>query len=93
MSDGGSTEADDLKAEKEQMEHQLKVIHSQMKRILEAKARGESTTDLVPEDPVIYTARQLRLIRKVLDRWRAHRSFSMAEAVLSNAVVLKKRML
>ncbi len=90
MSDGGSTEADDLKAEKEQMEHQLKVIHSQMKRILEAKARGESTTDLVPEDPVIYTARQLRLIRKVLDRWRAHRSFSMAEAVLSNAVVLKE---
>lgn len=90
MSDGGSTEADDLKAEKEQMEHQLKLVQVQMKRILEAKARGASTADLTAYEPVIYTAKQLRLIRKVLDKWRAHRSFSMAESVLANAVVLKE---
>lgn len=90
LSDGGSSEAEDLKAEKEQMEAQLKLVQVQMKRILEAKARGASTVDLEPVEPVIYTAKQLRLIRKTLDRWRAHRSFSMAEVVLSNAVALKE---
>ena len=90
LSDGGSSEAEDLKAEKEQMEAQLKLVQVQMKRILEAKARGASTVDLEPIEPVIYSAKQLRLIRKTLDRWRAHRSFSMAEMVLSNAVALKE---
>ncbi|KAI5122123.1 hypothetical protein M0805_000771 [Coniferiporia weirii] len=90
MSDGGSSEAEDLKAEKDQMEAQLKLVQVQMKRILDAKARGASTADLLPIEPVIYTAKQLRLIRKVLDKWRAHRSFSMAESVLSNAVALKE---
>ncbi|KAH8115798.1 kinesin-like protein [Phellopilus nigrolimitatus] len=90
MSDGGSSEAEDLKAEKDQMEHQMKLVQVQMKRILEAKARGASTAELVHVEPVIYTGKQLRLIRKVLDRWRAHRSFSMAESVLSNAVALKE---
>ena len=79
-----------LKAEKEQMETQLKLVQIQMKRILEAKARGTSTVDLEPIEPVIYSAKQLRLIRKTLDRWRAHRSFSMAEVVLSTAVALKE---
>ena len=90
LDDAGSSDADDLKAEKEQMEHQLKVVHAQMKRILDARARGESTIDLVVTEPVIYTAKQLRLIRKVLDIWRSHQSFSMAEAVLTNAVALKE---
>ena len=89
MSDGGS-EAEDLKAEKEQMEAQLKLVQVQMKRILEAKARGASTAELEAIEPVIYSAKQLRLIRKVLDKWRAHRSFSMAESVLTNAVILKE---
>lgn len=90
LSDGGSSETEDLKAEKDQMETQLKLVQIQMKRILEAKARGASTVDLEPIEPVIYSAKQLRLIRKTLDRWRAHRSFSMAEVVLSSAVALKE---
>jgi kinesin family protein 1 len=45
---------------------------------------------VVEIEPVIYSAKQLRLIRKVLDRWRAHRAFSMAEVVLSNAVMVKE---
>ncbi|KAJ3558619.1 hypothetical protein NM688_g814 [Phlebia brevispora] len=69
------SEAEDLKAEKEQMEHQLKLVQLHMKRLLDARARGESDTEIVPFEPVIYTAKQLRLIRKVLDKWRAHRSF------------------
>ena len=90
LSDGGSSEAEDLKAEKEQMEAQLRLIQVQVKRILEAKARGDSTSELDAIDPVVYSAKQLRTIRKVLDRWRAHRSFYMAESVLSNAVLLKE---
>jgi kinesin family protein 1 len=84
-----STEAEDLKAEKHQIEHQLKLIKTQMKRIIDARARGEEI-DTEAFEPVIYSARQLKLIRKVLDKWRAHRSFSMAEVVLSSAVVVKE---
>ncbi|KAG9096061.1 kinesin-like protein Klp8 [Ceratobasidium sp. 370] len=83
---------EDLRAEKEQMEHALQVVQNQMKRLLELRDKGIAATrdELIPFEPQIYTARQLRLIRKVLDKWRSHRSFSMAETVLSNAVVLKE---
>lgn len=84
-----SSEAEDLKVEKDHMEHQLNMIQQQLKRLINARARGESG-DVVRFEPVIYNAKQLRLIRKVLDKWRAHRSFSMAEAVLSNAVLVKE---
>ncbi|KAF9645340.1 kinesin-like protein [Thelephora ganbajun] len=86
---GESSETEDLKAEKQQMEHQLKLIRNQMKRIIDARARGEEL-DKMEFEPTIYSAKQLRLIRKVLDKWRAHRSFSMAEVVLSSAVVIKE---
>ncbi|KAI0722047.1 kinesin-domain-containing protein [Cerioporus squamosus] len=85
-----SEEAEDIKVEKEQMERQLKLVQIHMKRLLDARARGETELEDVPFEPVIYTAKQLRLIRKVLDKWRAHRSFSMAEVVLSNAVLIKE---
>lgn len=86
----GSSEAEDLKVEKDHMEHQLRLVRMQMKRLLDARARGETDIDMVPFEPVIYSARQLRLIRKVLDKWRAHRSFAMAEVVLSSAVLVKE---
>ena len=85
-----SSEAEDLKVEKEQMERQLKLVQVHMKRLLDARARGETELEDVAFEPVIYSAKQLRLIRKVLDKWRAHRSFSMAEVVLSNAVLVKE---
>jgi kinesin family member 1 len=84
------TEAEDLKAEKEQMEHQLRLVQLHMRRLLDARAKGETDPDVEVFEPTIYTARQLRLIRKVLDKWRAHRSFSMSEVVLSNAVHIKE---
>nr|GAT46132.1 kinesin-like protein [Mycena chlorophos] len=84
-----TSEAEDLKEEKEHMEHQLRLVRQQMRRLIDARARGE--TDVSVEfEPVLYSAKQLRLIRKVLDRWRAHRAFSMAEVVLSNAVMVKE---
>jgi kinesin family member 1 len=86
----GSAEAEDLIAEKEHMEHQLKLVQTQMKRMIEARARGETDHEAMAFEPTIYTARELRLIRKVLDKWRAHRSFSMAEVVLSHAVAVKE---
>ncbi|KZT20641.1 kinesin-like protein [Neolentinus lepideus HHB14362 ss-1] len=84
-----SSEAEDLKVEKEQMEHQLQLVKNQMRRLLDARARGEDV-EMEPIEPVFYTAKQLRLIRKVLDKWRSHRAFSMAELVLSNAVLVKE---
>jgi kinesin family protein 1 len=90
IGEGGSGEAEDLKVEKEHMEKQLVVVQAQMKRLLEMRGRGKIDEDFVPFEPELYTARQLRLIRKVLDKWRAHRAFSMAETVLSSAVVVKE---
>ena len=86
----GSTEAEDLRVEKDHMEHQLRLIRAQMRRLIDARARGEVDAEAMIFEPVIYSARQLRLIRKVLDKWRAHRSFSMAEVILSNAVTIKE---
>ncbi|KAK7471223.1 hypothetical protein VKT23_002632 [Stygiomarasmius scandens] len=85
-----SVEAEELKEEKDHMEYQLRLVKAQMKRLIDARARGETDLESMDFEPVIYTARQLRLIRKVLDKWRAHRSFSMAEVVLSSAVLLKE---
>lgn len=85
-----SAEAEDLKVEKEHMEHQLRLVRNQMKRLIDARARGETDLEAAEFEPVIYSAKQLRLIRKVLDKWRAHRSFSMAEMVLSSAVLIKE---
>lgn len=85
-----STEAEDLKVEKDHMQHQLKMVQIQMRRMIDARARGDVDMEVAHFEPVIYSARQLRLIRKVLDRWRAHRAFSMAEVVLSGAVLIKE---
>ncbi|KAF9480826.1 kinesin-like protein [Pholiota conissans] len=87
---GDSTEAEDLKIEKEHMEHQLRIVRVQMKRLIEARARGDMDSVGIDFEPIIFSARQLRLIRKVLDRWRSHRSFSMAEVILTNAVMMKE---
>jgi len=84
-----STEAEDLKEEKDHMQYQLKLVQIQMRRLLDARARGE-TEEAELFEPVLYSAKQLRLIRKVLDKWRAHRSFSMSETVLSAAVLMKE---
>jgi kinesin family member 1 len=85
-----STEAEDLKEEKDHMQHQLKLVQIQMRRLLDARARGETELESELYEPTLYSAKQLRLIRKVLDKWRAHRSFSMAETVLSVAVLIKE---
>jgi kinesin family protein 1 len=87
---GEGTEAEDLKVEKEHMQHQLTLVQAQMMRLLEMRSRGAIDEHVEVFEPVIYTAKQLRLIRKVLDKWRAHRSFSMAETVLSSAVLVKE---
>ncbi|KDR74515.1 hypothetical protein GALMADRAFT_70915 [Galerina marginata CBS 339.88] len=87
---GDSTEAEDLKIEKEHMEHQLRLVRTQMKRLIDARSRGDTDEAGLEFEPVIFSARQLRLIRKVLDRWRAHRSFSMAEMILTHAVAIKE---
>ncbi len=84
--------AEDLRAEKENMEAQLRMVQTQMKRLLDLRARGVAadSAEFTAFEATIYSARQLRLIRKVLDRWRAHRSFSMAEMILAHAVTVKE---
>ncbi|KAG8900937.1 kinesin-like protein Klp8, partial [Tulasnella sp. 403] len=85
-----SEQAEDLRVEKEYMERQLKAVQTQMKRMLEMRAKGATDESLEVIETTIYSAKELRLIRKVLDKWRAHRAFSMAETVLSGAVLAKE---
>ncbi|KAH9963374.1 kinesin-like protein [Lactifluus volemus] len=86
----GSTETEDLIEERDHMQHQLKLVQMRMRRLLDARARGETELEVELFEPALYSAKQLRLIRRVLDKWRAHRSFSMAESVLSAAVLVKE---
>ncbi|KAJ3754572.1 kinesin-like protein [Lentinula raphanica] len=90
MTTENSQEAEDLKLEKEHMEYQLKMVKLKMQRMVDARSRGEMDLEQVDIEPEIYSAKQIRLLRKVLDKWRAHRSFSMAEVVLSKAILLKE---
>ncbi|KAG8881779.1 kinesin-like protein Klp8 [Tulasnella sp. 331] len=85
-----SDQAEDLKVEKEHMEQQLQIVQVQMKRLMELRAKGISEEGFEVFEPTLYSAKQLRLIKKVLERWRAHRAFSMAETVLSSAVHVKE---
>lgn len=85
-----SDQADDLKVEKEHVEQQLQMVQRQMKRLLELRAKGASEEAFEAFEPTLYSAKELRLIRKVLHKWRAHRAFSMAETVLSGAVHVKE---
>jgi kinesin family protein 1 len=87
---GDPAEAEDLRLEKEHMEQQLRLVKSQMRRIIDARARGDLDALAIDFEPIVFSARQLRLIRKVLDRWRAHRAFSMAEKILTHAIVIKE---
>ncbi len=85
-----SAQVEDLKAEKEHIERQLRLAHIQLKRAKQNMSRGEKDSEGLDFEPVMYSAKQLRLIRKTLDNWRAHRAFSMAEVVLSSAVLVKE---
>lgn len=85
-----SSEAEDLKMEKEYMEARLKNVQSQMKRLIELHTRGLRADSDAEAEPVLYSVRQLRLIRKVVNQWKSHRSFSMSETVLTHASLLKE---
>lgn len=82
-----------LKQEKERMQKEL----DQQKRVYEAKIHRMSRqysqqqmTMANGSSAPIYTERQLKLIEKVLGRWKQLRTVDMAEVVLTNAVMLKE---
>ncbi|KAG9294943.1 hypothetical protein G9A89_017737 [Geosiphon pyriformis] len=88
-------EADELKAEKKQMEEKLKMAQEEMQRLLEIQAKEyqkklkfhgfQISNDMRP-----YTEQELRLIHMVIKKWKRQRFVHMAETILSNAVVLKE---
>lgn len=77
-----------LKFEKERMQREL----NHQKRLFEAKihrmSRQLSQRAMDPNS--IYNDRQVKLIKKVLGRWKQMRTVDMAEVVLVNAVMLKE---
>ncbi|GAA5798984.1 hypothetical protein HPULCUR_004393 [Helicostylum pulchrum] len=81
-----------LKQEKERMQKEL----DQQKRIFEAKINrmsrqySQQQMSAANGSGPIYNERQMKLIQKVLSRWKQLRTVDMAEVVLTNAVMLKE---
>ncbi|CAG8552603.1 7639_t:CDS:10 [Ambispora leptoticha] len=99
--EASNLEADELKAEKKQMEEKLKMLQGEMQRVLEVQAleyqrklKRLSTANLegfqLPLDIPPYTEEELQLIHMVIKKWKRQRFVHMAETILSNAVVLKE---
>jgi kinesin family protein 1 len=81
-----------LKQEKERMQKEL----DHQKRLFEAKinrmSRQYSQQGMTScnNNAPIYTEQQIKMIQKVLGRWKQLRTVDMAEVVLTNAVMLKE---
>lgn len=82
-----------LKQEKERMQKEL----DHQKRLFEAKinrmSRQYSQQQMTPANGnpgPVYTEEQIKLLQKVLGKWRQLRTVDMAEVVLTNAVMLKE---
>ncbi|CAG8500612.1 8584_t:CDS:10 [Ambispora gerdemannii] len=99
--EASNLEADELKAEKKQMEEKLKMVKEEMQRVLETQAQEYqrklkklSTANIdgfqLPLDMPPYTEEELQLIHMVIKKWKRQRFVHMAETILSNAVVLKE---
>ncbi|PKC00927.1 kinesin-domain-containing protein [Rhizophagus irregularis] len=89
-------EADELKAEKAQLQEKLDMIQKEMQMIQAQDQRKEKRSSHTPHegynsapDPP-YTEEELRLIHMALKKWKRQRFVQMAETILSNAVILKE---
>lgn len=80
---------EELAIEQKHMEKQLRLIADEMRR-LRTQAATRALEHFAPFEPVVFSARQLRLIRRVITKWRGLRSFAMAEEILSGAVYLRE---
>jgi kinesin family protein 1 len=88
--------ADKIEIERDEMRRKLLQVQEQMEQVLqqqkqEYETRIKRISQQVPE-PLQngYTATQWKLMRKVIEKWKKRKDIMMAEAVMSNSVILKE---
>lgn len=88
--------ADEIQVERDEMHRKLQQVQEQMELVIqqqrrEYESRIKRISQQVPE-PLQngYTATQWRLMRKVVQKWKKRKDILMAEAVMSNSVILKE---
>ena len=79
-----SAEREDFEIEKNQMQRSIELISQEMKRLRHLRSSGTVKESSLEFEPTVYSAREIRLAKGVLRRWRALRTFGMAETVSSS---------
>lgn len=100
LAESSGSQSDDLKVEKAAIEDKLRLVKEEMQKMMdqqreeyETKIQRMSMHMPLLKDPSLhspYSEREMRLIDRILRRWKEMRYVQMAETVLTNAVVLKE---
>ncbi|CDZ98625.1 kinesin-like protein [Phaffia rhodozyma] len=85
------SEADreDFEMERVHMKKAIHLMNQEMKRLKQLRSRGEVDATIEFE-PQTFSARELRLVTKVLKRWRNLQTLQMAETILSDTIKIKE---
>ncbi|ORY20865.1 P-loop containing nucleoside triphosphate hydrolase protein [Naematelia encephala] len=81
--------AEDAALEQQHMTKQLKTLAQEVKRMRSQAAAAKALEDVTFE-PAAWTARELRLVRHAVDKWRNLRSYKIAEEILTLAVSVRE---
>lgn len=63
------------------MQRSIELISQEMKRLRHLRSSGTVMEGSLQFEPTVYSAREIRLAKGVLRRWKALRTFGMAETV------------
>ncbi|RUS18586.1 hypothetical protein BC937DRAFT_88595 [Endogone sp. FLAS-F59071] len=100
IAESSGSQSDELKMEKAVIEDKLRLVKEEMQKMMdqqreeyETKIQRMSMQMPLLKDASLhspYSEREMRLIDRILRRWKEMRYVQMAETVLTNAVVLKE---
>ena len=84
-------EREDFELEKEQMQKSIELISQEMKRLRHLRTSTIVKGHGSPEfEATVYTAKEIRLAKAAFKKWKALRTFGMAETVLTQAIKVKE---
>jgi kinesin family protein 1 len=84
-----NAKAEDAQLEQQHLTKQLQNLTQEVKRMRSQAAVARALQEVVFE-PAHWSARELRLVQGAVERWKRLRNFTMAEEILSGAVLLRE---
>ncbi|KAL7409264.1 kinesin-like protein [Mrakia frigida] len=85
-----SADREDFEIEKNQMQRSIELISQEMKRLRHLRSSGTVKESLQGFEPTVYSAKEIRLAKGALRKWKGLRTLGMAETVLTHAVKVKE---